>query len=110
VGCGAGLDIIIIIFLNGLGCLTRSGMDVLPSFPGASTISSSSRSVAEGVFQKSGVVHSLKVVDPVLFVFGSHVLYCGLDILNKIKCIFPAQIRIPYCEAVIINFYIMVNF
>jgi hypothetical protein len=29
------------------------------------------------VFRKSGVVHSFKVVDPVLFVFGSHVLYFG---------------------------------
>jgi hypothetical protein len=25
------------------------------------------------VFRKSGVVHSFKMVDPVLFVFGSHV-------------------------------------
>ena len=41
----------------------------------ASTISSSSRSVVEGVFRKSGVVHSFKMVDPILFVFGSHVLY-----------------------------------
>jgi len=28
-----------------------------------------------GLFRKSGVVHSFKMVDPVLFVFGSHVLY-----------------------------------
>jgi len=55
--------------------LTCSGIDALPSFPGASTISSSSRFVVEGVFRESGVVHSLKVVDPVLFVFESHVLY-----------------------------------
>jgi hypothetical protein len=27
------------------------------------------------VFLKSGVVHSFKMVDPVLFVFGFHVLY-----------------------------------
>jgi len=33
------------------------------------------RCVVEGVFRKSGVVHSFKMVDPVLFVFGSHVLY-----------------------------------
>ena len=39
--------IIIIIFLHGLGHLTRSGIDALPSFPGASTISSSSRFVVE---------------------------------------------------------------
>jgi hypothetical protein len=31
--------IIIIIFLHGLGLLTRSGIDALPSFPAASTIS-----------------------------------------------------------------------
>jgi hypothetical protein len=41
--------IIIIIFLHGLGRLTCSGIDALPSFPGASTISSSpSRFVVEG--------------------------------------------------------------
>jgi hypothetical protein len=28
------------------------------------------------MFQQSGVVHSVEMVDPVLFVFGSHVLYC----------------------------------
>jgi len=33
-----------------------------------STISFSSRFVVEGVFRESGVVHSFKVVDPVLFV------------------------------------------
>jgi len=58
-----------------LGRLTCSGIDALPSFPGASTISSSSRFVVQGVFRESGVVHSFKVVDPILFVFGSHVLY-----------------------------------
>jgi hypothetical protein len=57
--------IIIIIFLHGLGRLTCSGFDALPSFPGASTISSSSKFVVEGVFRESGVVRSLKVVDPV---------------------------------------------
>jgi len=67
--------IIIIIFLHGLGRLTCSGIEALPSFPGASTISSSSRFVVEGVFWGSGVVHSFKVVDPGLFVFESHVLY-----------------------------------
>ena len=69
------LIIIIIIFLHGWGRLTCYGIDALPSFPGASTISSSSRFVFEGVFRESGVVHSFKVVDPVLFVFESHVLY-----------------------------------
>ena len=67
--------IIIIIFLRGLGRLTCSGIDALLSFPGASTVSSSSRFVVEGVFRESGVVHSFKVVGPVLFVFESHVLY-----------------------------------
>jgi len=67
--------IIIIIFLHELGRLTCSGIDALPSFPGASTVSSSSRFVVEGVFRESGVVHSFKVVDQVLFVFESHVLY-----------------------------------
>ena len=66
---------IIIIFLHGLGRFTCSGIDELPSFPGASTVFSSSRFVVEGVFRESGVVHSFKVVDPVLFVFESHVLY-----------------------------------
>jgi len=66
--------IIIIILLYGLGRLTRSGIDALPSFPRASTISSSSRFVVKGAFLESGVVH-FKMVDPVLFVFGSHVLY-----------------------------------
>ena len=56
------LIIIIIIFLHGLGRLTCSGIDALPSFPGASTISSSSRFVVEGVFRESGVVHSFKVI------------------------------------------------
>jgi len=67
--------IIIIIFLHGLVRLTCSGVESLPLFPRASTISSFSRFVVEGVFRKSGVVHSFKMVDPVLFVFGSHVLY-----------------------------------
>jgi len=67
--------IIIIIIIRGLGCLNCSSIDALPSFPGASTISSSSRFVVEGVFRQSGVVHSFKMVDPVLFVFESHILY-----------------------------------
>jgi hypothetical protein len=41
----------------------------------ASMISSPSRCVVEGMLRKSGVVHSFKVIDPVLFVFGSHGLY-----------------------------------
>ena len=67
--------IIIIIFLHGLGRLNCSSIDALLSFPEASTISSSSRFIVQGVFRQSGVVHSFKVVDPVLFVFESHVLY-----------------------------------
>jgi hypothetical protein len=34
--------IIIVIFVRGLGLLNCSGIDALPSFPGASTLSSSS--------------------------------------------------------------------
>ena len=64
--------VIIIIFLHGLGRLTISGIDALPSFPGASKISSSSGFVVEDVFRESGVVRSFKVVDPVLFVFEYH--------------------------------------
>jgi hypothetical protein len=66
---------IIIIFLHGLGRLTCSGIDALPSFPGASTIPSSPEFVCERVFRESGVVHSFEVVDPVLFVFKSYVVY-----------------------------------
>ena len=69
------LFIIINIFLHGLGRLTCSGIDALPSFPGVSTVSSFTRFVVEGVFRESGVVHSFEVVDPVLFVFESHILY-----------------------------------
>ena len=65
----------IIIFLHGLGRLTCSGIDALPSFPEASAIPSSLGFVGEGVFRESGVVHSFEVVDPVLFVFESRVLY-----------------------------------
>ena len=71
--------IIIIIFffffLHGLGRLTCSGIDALPSFPGASTIPSSPGFVGEGVFRESGVVRSFEVVDPVLFVFESNCYY-----------------------------------
>ena len=51
-----------IIFLHGLSRLTCSGIDALPSFPRASTISSSSRFVAEGVFRQSGIVHFFKSI------------------------------------------------
>ena len=68
---------IIIIFLHGLGRVTCSGVDALPSFPRESTVSSSSRFVVEGMFRQSAVVHSFKMVDPVLFVFGSYVVYSG---------------------------------
>jgi hypothetical protein len=43
--------IILIIIFHGLGRLTCSSIDALPSFPGASTIFSSSRFVVEGVFR-----------------------------------------------------------
>ena len=59
--------------------MTFSGIEALPSFAEASTISSSSRFVVECVFRESGVVRSFKVVDPVLFVFESHVL-CSRDL------------------------------
>jgi hypothetical protein len=45
-------------------------MDALPSLPGTSTISSPLSFVVEGVFRKSGVVHSFKVIDPGLLVYG----------------------------------------
>ena len=64
------LLLLLLLLLHGLGRLICSGIDAFPSFPGASTISWSSRFVVEGVFRKSGVVHSFQVVDPVLFVFG----------------------------------------
>ena len=67
--------IIIIIFLHGLDHMTCSGINALPSFPGASAIPSSPGFVGEGVCRESGVVHSFEVVDPFLFVFESHVLY-----------------------------------
>jgi len=67
--------IIIIILLHGLGRLTCSGIDALPSFAGASAIPSSPGFVGDGVFREFGVVRSFEVVDPVLFVFESHVLY-----------------------------------
>ena len=70
------LSLKIIILMHGLGHLTCSGIDTLPQFPAASTIFSSSRFVVKGVFRKSGVVHSFKMVDQLLFVFVSHVLYC----------------------------------
>ena len=47
--------------------MTCSSIDSLPSFPRASTISPSSKFVVEGVFRKSGVVLSFKMVDLVLF-------------------------------------------
>ena len=56
VKCAVLYIYIIIIFLQGLGRSTCSGIDALPSFPGASTLSSSSRFVVEGVFRESGVV------------------------------------------------------
>ena len=67
--------IIIIIFLHGLVRLTCSGIDALPSFHGASTIPFSPGFVGEGIFRESVVVHSFEVVDLVLFIFQSHVLY-----------------------------------
>jgi len=59
--------------------LTCSGIDALPSFPGSATVSSSLRFVVEVVFRQSGVVYSFKVVDPVLFLFESHVLYSKIS-------------------------------
>jgi hypothetical protein len=67
------ISIIIIILFHGLGRLNYFGIDALLSFPGASTIFSSSRFVVEVVFRKSGAVHSFEMEDPVLFVFGFHI-------------------------------------
>jgi hypothetical protein len=72
--------IIISIFLHAFGRLTCSGVDALPYFLVASTICSPSRFVVDGVFRQSGVVRSLEMVDPVLFVLGSHGLYCSIVI------------------------------
>ena len=58
-----------------LGRLTCSGIDALPSFAGASKIYSSLGFVPEDVFRQSVVIHSLKVVDPILFVFVSYIFY-----------------------------------
>jgi len=80
----------IIIFVRGLGRLTCSGIDALPSFPGASAIRCSPGFVGEGVFQQSSVVRSFELVDPVLFVFDSHVLYSldtgGLLLTSEAIC------------------------
>ena len=73
--CSIIIIIIIIIILHELGRLTSSDIDALPTFPGASTISLSSWFVVEGVIRQSVVIHSLKAVDPILFVFGSYILY-----------------------------------
>ena len=74
----------IIIFLHELGRLTCSGIDTLSSFPRAPAIPSSPGFVGECVFRETGVVHSFEVVDPVLFVFESHVLY-SRDLRNYDK-------------------------
>jgi len=58
--------IYMVIFLHGLGRIACFGIDALPLFPRASTISSSSRFVVYVMFQESGVVHSFKMVHPVL--------------------------------------------
>jgi len=94
--------IFIIIFLHGLGRLTCSGIDALPSFPGAS----SSRFVVEGVFRESGVVHSFKAVDPVLFV-----CLCLYLILNwiLIRCfknfVYYFAIKLSYWKWNCLTFY-----
>ena len=67
--------IIIIIVLHGLGRLTISCIDALLSFPGASAIPSFPGFVGEIMYRESGVVNYFEVVDPVLLVFESHVLY-----------------------------------
>ena len=61
---------VVVCSVHGLGRSTCSGIDALPSFPGASTISSPPRFVVEIVFRKSGVLHSFEMVEPVLFVRG----------------------------------------
>ena len=69
------IDIFFFFFFHGLGLFTCSGIDPLPSFLWSSRTSSSLRIIFEGVFRQSGVAHSFKMVDPVLFVFGFHILY-----------------------------------
>jgi hypothetical protein len=69
------LIVVFIIFLHGLGRLTCSGIDALPSLLGDSTISSSSKLVVEGVFRESSVIHSFKMINPILFVFDADFLY-----------------------------------
>jgi len=58
--------LIISIFLHRLGRLNCHGVNVLRSFPGASTISSPSGFVFEGVFRESVFIHSFKVADSIL--------------------------------------------
>jgi len=74
---------IIIIFLHGLGRLNCSGIEALPPFPKASTISSSSRFVVEGVFRESGVVNSFKMVDG--WLWTCHWRNRAINYLFKIK-------------------------
>jgi hypothetical protein len=67
--------IIVTIFLHGLASLTCFGINALPSFSGASTISFSWRLVVVDVFRESSVIQSFKMVNPILFEFGAHFLY-----------------------------------
>ena len=72
--------------------MTCSDIDALPLFPGASAIPSSPGLVVEGVFRESGVVHSFEVVDPVLYVFVSHVLYSrDLQLLSYVFASYIVQ-------------------
>jgi len=75
----------------------------LSSFPGASAVSSSSRFVVEGVFRESSVVHSFKMVDPVLFVFESHVLYSrDLQCLSYVFASYFVQLLLLFIIIIII--------
>ena len=67
--------IIIINFLHGLGLLIVTALTRCHRFLGRPRSLLPLDFVVEGVFRESGVVHSFKMVDPVLFVFGSQVLY-----------------------------------
>ena len=78
---------IITTFFHGLGLLTCSGIDTLPPFLRASTISSSSRFIFEGLLRESGIVHSFKMVDPVLFVFEGLLRESG--VVHSFKMVDP---------------------
>ena len=77
--------------------MTCSGIDALPSFPAASAIPSSPGFVGEGVFRQSGVVHSFKVVDPVLFVWTRYFVNYLCLALYRITIFLSLESRLLRC-------------